>query len=94
MASRHGLSSGAIFPAFSTKLIALGQSGQGIRYRHLAALIALEAHPLQDLAARQAVALSYQFEQRLLPAAAVRSRFRPAGACRAPYRSSPYHRPR
>ncbi len=59
MASRHGLNGGAIFPAFPAQLIALGQSGQGIRHRHRAALVALEAHPLQDLAARQAVALSY-----------------------------------
>ena len=48
---------GPVLPVFPTYLIALGQSGQGIRHRHLAALIALKAHPLQDLATRQAVAL-------------------------------------
>src|SRR4051812_21866704 len=61
-------------------LTALGQSGQGIRHRHLAALVALEAHPLQELAARQTIALPDQLEQCCPPAAAARSLL-PAARC-------------
>src|SRR3954463_7112541 len=72
----HG---GAIFSAVPKYLIALGQSGQGIRHRHLAALVAFESHLLQDLATGQAVTLPDQLEQSLPPAAAARSRL---PACR------------
>ena len=67
----HG---GAIFSAVPKYLIALGQSGQSVRHRHLAALVAFESHLLQDLATGQAVALPDQLEQRLPPAATARSR--------------------
>src|SRR4051795_8627832 len=77
----HGTSrSGAILPVFPTHLIALGQSGQSVRHRHLATLVALKAHPLQDLAARQAIALPDYLKQSLPPAAAARSRL-PVGPC-------------
>src|SRR4051794_32207764 len=66
---RHGR---IILSTLAPNLVALAECGERVADRHLARLVALQAHPFQDIAARQSVALPDQLEQPFPSAAAAR----------------------
>jgi|SRR3954451_718582 len=56
-------SRGVIRPSITSYLVVFGEGGEGIRYRHLAGLVAFEAHFFENLAAGKAAAFANYTEQ-------------------------------
>src|SRR6266436_1297528 len=54
---------GDVFAVPPRYLVALRKRGEGVRYRHLAGLVALEPHLFEDLAAGEAAAFADHFHQ-------------------------------
>src|SRR4051812_17308295 len=71
---RMTLAGEIIFPVLAPHLAPLLQRGQRVRDRHLAGLVALQPHLLQDFAAGHAVAAADQLQKRLAFAAATSTR--------------------
>jgi hypothetical protein len=80
--ARHPSSGSDVLPVATGNLVGLGQGSQRVGYRHLAGLVALQAHLLQDLGASEAVALPDNLQQ--LVAFRAGARWRSASAAGLP----------